>query len=191
MSIIRTSYGSMFQFADGDSGIQQIGGSEQVFPYFILNDMTIIPSGSLTIQSGSNLNIRGTVTFGSLTAPAIGGTVLREKYTDINPVLIPTSSITNNSELLATGSFIRSRGTADHMLRVPTLGSSYNGLTMNYIKASDDTINLVTIRSNQTNGISGQTQWSSSDAHASIQLVYHSISPGSDWIITSKVGNWY
>jgi hypothetical protein len=177
----------MFQFADGDSGIQQVGGSEQVFPYFILNDMTIIPSGSLTIQTGSNLNILGTVTFGSNN----GGAVLYEKYTNVNPVLTPTSSITNNSELLATGSFIRSRGTADHMVRVPALGSSYNGLTMNYIKASNDTSNLVTIRSNETNGISGQTQWSSSDAHASIQLVYHSISPGSDWIITSKVGNWY
>jgi hypothetical protein len=77
------------------------------------------------------------------------------------------------------------------MVLVSSLGSLYNGSTMNYIKASNNTSNLVTIRSNQTNGISGQTQWSSSDAHASIQLVYHNIAPGSTWIITSKVGNWY
>jgi hypothetical protein len=50
-----------------------------------------------------------------------------------------------------------------------------------------NTSNLIRISSSA--GISGQAQWSSSDAWASIQAVFSNAS--SEWIITSKVGNWY
>lgn len=188
MAIIQLSTGSVFLFADGDVGVQQIAGTEDVFVRNILNELNARPSGSVTISTGASLNVRGSMTLGSGTnTGAIGGAILYTKYSDVNPASIPTSSITNIAELLATGSFIRSRGTVNHMLRIGNLGSTYNGLNINYLKASNNTSTLIMI-SGSTNSISGQTQWSSSDAYASINLVYHNLG---NWVITSKVGNWY
>jgi hypothetical protein len=179
MGLILLPPGSAYQFIDGQDSIPQYAGTHDAFNRIILNEFTVSSSATATIQQNATLTINGILNQSG---------VVKHDYTRINPNSIPTSSLGSPAEFAVTGSFISSIGTANHMISLGTPTALYD-YTVNYIKASTDTTNLVMIRS--TAGISGQTQWSSSDAWASIQVVCVNGQSTLEWVITSKVGNWY
>lgn len=191
MALIQLPIGSVYLFADGDVGVQQIAGTDDVFAKGVYNSLNITNNSITTVSTGASLNVNGTLRLGRVLPSASGSALFYKKYTFIDPTVIPTSSITTGAGLLLSGSFFRIRGTDNHMLKLDSaMGDSNNGLTVHYMKNSAASTELV-VQSTAANGISGQTQWSSSDAYASIELVYHNIAGSSDWTITSKVGNWY
>lgn len=177
MGLITLPSGSVFQFIDGQKGIPQFAGTSDAFNRVILNQLTVSSSATATIQRNATLTVDGILNESG---------VVKHDYARIVPTSIPTSSLTSVAEFAATGSFISSTGTANHMVLLGTNTLLYN-YTVNYVKGSSSS-NLIMIRS--TAGISGQTQWSSSDAYASIQAVFIQ-GAAAEWIITSKVGNWY
>jgi hypothetical protein len=177
MGLISVTDGAVFQFIDGEIGPLQFAGTEDAFNRIIKNELTVSSSAVATIERNSTLQINGLIN---------NSGIVKHDYSRIIPSGTPTSSLTSTTEFSTSGSFISSTGNADHMVLLGTATTLYN-YTVNYVKGSNSS-NLVMIQS--AAGISGQTQWSSSDAWASIQVVY--IQGGTaEWIITSKVGNWY
>lgn len=174
MGLISVTDGAVFQFIDGKIGPLQFAGTEDAFNRIIKNKLTVSSSAIATIQSNSTLQIDGIIN---------NSGVVKHDYSTISPAITPTSSLTNTTEFSTSGSFISTNGSADHMVLLGSTTVLYD-YTVNYIKVSNSS-NLAMIRS--TAGISGQPQWSSSDAYASIQVVFIQ----GEWIITSKVGNWY
>ena len=175
MAIILLPTGSIYQFTDGETGIYQFAGTHDAFARTIL--------GRFDTLSSSTASFNGTTTLNGLIN---NSAAVKHDYLRVRAVLYPTTSLTNPEQFLFSGSFIASRGDANHMLVLGSMISLYN-YTVNYIKFNNNS-NLICVSSSA--GINGQTQWSSSDAYASIQLVYAEASPLAEWIITSRVGNW-
>ena len=175
MAIILLPTGSVYQFTDGETGVYQYAGTHDAFNRTILSRFTTI--------SSSTSSFDGTTTFNGVTD--ISSVVLHD-YRRVVPSSFPTTSLTTNPQFLFSGSFIASTGNANHLVILGASPNITNNTTINYMKAAN-TSNLIRISSSA--GISGQAQWSSSDAWASIQAVFSNAS--SEWIITSKVGNWY
>lgn len=177
MGLISLTPGAVFQFVDAKIGVLQYAGTEDAFNRIIKNELTVSSSAIATVKTGATLQIDGIIN---------NTGVVKHDYLSVNASLTPTSSLTTTTQFAVSGSFISAYG-ANHML---LLGSTTGLLnyTVNYIKASNSS-DLAMVSSSA--GINGQTQWSSSDAYASIQLVYIGASPTSEWVITSKVGNWY
>ena len=179
MGVISVTPGAVFQFIDANKGVLQYAGTEDAFNRIIKNELTISQSAIATVRPSATLTIDGTLT---------NSGIIKTEYLRQNAVTAATSSITNLSELAESGSFISAHN-GDHMLLLGTTNLLQH-VEIKYIKSSNSS-NLVTVRSSVANRINGQTQWSSSDAYASIQLVFTAATPVSNWIITSKVGNWY
>jgi hypothetical protein len=177
MGLISVTDGSVFQFIDGKIGPLQFAGTEDAFDRIIKNKLTVSSSAVASIKRDGILQIDGLIN---------NSGIVKHSYSTLFPSVTPTSSLTSTTEFSTSGSFISTNGNADHMVLLGTSNTLYN-YTVNYIKGSNSS-NLAMIQS--AGGISGQTQWSSSDAYASIQVVYIQ-GGGAEWVITSKVGNWY
>lgn len=177
MALISVTDGAVFQFIDGKIGPLQFAGTEDAFNRIIKNELTISSSAIATIEQNATLQIDGIIN---------NSGIVKHDYIRTNAATAATTSLTSTTDFEVSGSYISTFG-ADHMLLLGS-NSVLADYTVHYIKSSNSS-NLVMVRS--TAGINGQTQWSSSDAYASMQLVFANASPSYEWIITSKVGNWY
>lgn len=175
MGVISVTPGAVFQFIDANKGVLQYAGTEDAFNRIIKNELTISQSAFATVRPSATLIIDGTLE---------NSGILKHEYLLVDAIAVPTSSFLTANQWEVSGSFIKITGNADHMALISNSSTFANHYVFNYMKISNNS-NLITVRS--TLGISGQTQWSSSDAYASIQVTGHS----AEWIITSKVGNWY
>jgi len=174
---VEASDNAVFQISSVGSiptNIGLIGGTEELFYKSFKTGLLISSSGTLTVDRESTLTNNGTMN--------ISG-ILKYDTLSVNALLSATSSLTTNAQWQVSGSFIGITAPADHIALLGSPGT-FNGYVFRYMKR-DSNSNLIMIRS--TSGISGQTQWSSSDAYASIEVVAFTL----EWIITSKVGNWY
>lgn len=173
MGLISVNTGNVYQFTtlgDDTNSVAQIAGTQEVYNKTFLTGLQLSSSASLTLPAGSTALFAGTNTYDG---------VIKHNYTSTTAA---TSSLTTAAQWDFTGSFLAVLGASNHMALLG--GTGFNDYVFKYIKSTSNS-NLIMISSSI--GISGKTQWSSSDAWAAIEVVQQSL----EWIITSKVGNWY
>ena len=150
----------------------------------------------ITLYTGSNdLDVTGrTVTIDNygiyknrgLFQYQIGNTTANLPY--INGDLVATSSITDATALLNSGSLYVISGSTDHHFILPA-SSDFNvlGTVIKIFKDSPNS-NLITINPNGVARINNASAMSCSDPYCSVELIALQSRPG--WAIVSSIGTW-
>lgn len=168
MGIILAPSGSMFMLADGVQSTPQIAGSVDIFERTILNKLNV--STYATLKCDGHFKDK----------------YVQHQYTNINLILLPTtSSLTSSIDWHTIGSYISVDTPQPHRIVLgipPDLGQYM------HIYQTQRTSSLTIYASGFY--INENTTWTTSSSFASMELVWHNDIANPRWIIKSLRGEW-
>ena len=191
MAITNLTDSGVYQFSTvrgSSDSIRYVTGTDNPFARKYYNGITLYTNSGDAFNTANNTTIDnyGIIYNRGLYQYEMGASRLVLPY--INADAVVTSSVSNSTKLLATGSLYVISGSANHYFELPSSTDiDVIGSVIKIFKNSSTTNKLI-ISVNGASKINNALEVSSTSPYASVELLALHSNPG--WAIVSSVGTW-